>query len=200
MIRAILFDLGNVLLPFDHMRAVRALAPYVRRSPEALYQSFFDSPVQALHDEGKISGEALFEWVRAEYDLTLGFERFVTLWNDVFWEDPAMALLVERLKPRYHLLGISNTNRLHFDYVRARYPVVREITTWILSYEVGARKPSAKIYQAAIAAAGVAPAEIFYVDDRLDLIEAGRALGLRGEPFINAQRLPGQLAAADVHM
>ena len=40
-IRAILFDLGNVLLPFDHMRAARALAPHVRMAPERLYQSFF---------------------------------------------------------------------------------------------------------------------------------------------------------------
>jgi len=63
-IRAILFDLGNVLLPFDHMRIARALAGHTTHSPHDLYQSFFDSPVQALHDEGHISGREFFERLR----------------------------------------------------------------------------------------------------------------------------------------
>lgn len=198
-IRVILFDLGNTLLPFDHMRAARALAPYARRAPEQLYQSFFDSPVQARHDEGKLSGREFFEQVRQTYGLALTYEQFVPLWNDIFWEDPAMTQLVGRLKARCRLVGISNTNELHFDYVRDRYAVVRAVPTWVLSYEVGVRKPDPKIYQRAMAAAGVPPAEILYVDDRLDLVEAGRALGLRAEPFISAPRLAaGRRAAVGV--
>lgn len=188
-VKAILFDLGNVLLPFDHMRAARALAPYARRTPESLYQSFFDSPVQALHDEGKISGPEFFERVRQEYGLALTDEQFLPLWNDIFWDDPAMTTLAAELAASRRLIGISNTNRLHFEYVRLRFPVVTTIPTWILSYEVGARKPDPAIYRRAIAAAGVPAGEILYVDDRLDLVEAGRALGLRAEVFISAQRL-----------
>lgn len=199
-IQVILFDLGNVLLPFDHMRAARALAPHARLSPESLYQSFFDSPVQHLHDEGKISGREFYEQVRTAYGLAIEFEAFARLWNDIFWENAEMAALVARLKSRYRLVGISNTNQLHFDYARERYSVVRDVETWVLSHEVGARKPDPAIYRRAIAAAGVAPDAIFYVDDRLDLIEAGRALGLRGEPFINAQRLKTDLARLGVQL
>ena len=198
-IRVLLFDLGNVLLPFDHLRAVRALTPYARRLPD-LYQSFFESPLQALHDEGKLSGREFYERIRQEYGLTLPYEQFMPCWNEIFWEDPAMTALVHRLGPQYRLVGISNTNRLHFDYVRRRYPVVREIATWIVSYEVGARKPDPRIYQRAIEASGVSPAEILYVDDRLDLVEAGRALGLNAQPFISAQRLGAQLADVGVQV
>ncbi len=199
-IRVLLFDLGNVLLPFDHMRAARALAAHATHSPEQLYQSFFDSPVQALHDEGKISGREFYDQVRQTYGLTLGYEEFIQRWNEIFWDDPAMTALLERLRGRYRVIGISNTNALHFEYVRAQYPIVRAVETWVLSHEVGVRKPHPQIYQRAVTMAGVAPGEIFYADDRLDLVEAGRALGLRAEPFINAQRLQAQLAAAGVQL
>ncbi|MBI4227837.1 MAG: HAD-IA family hydrolase [Candidatus Omnitrophica bacterium] len=198
LIRAILFDLGNTLLPFDHLRAARALAPFARQTPEALYQSFFDSAIQQEHDEGRLSGLEFYERVRREYDLTCTYEQFIPRWNDIFWENAEVAALVRRLKGSYRLVGISNTNRLHFEDARARYPVVREIETWMLSYEVGARKPEAAIYRRAIEAAGVPPQEIVYVDDRLDLVEAGRALGLQAHLFINARRLATQLAAAGV--
>ncbi len=214
-VRVILFDLGNVLLPFDHLRAARALAPYARepggvsgtassrrghRTPESLYQSFFDSPVQQLHDEGKLSGRAFYEEVRQAYALTCSYDQFVALWNEIFWEAPAMTALVQRLKPHCRLVGISNTNQLHFEYVRERYPVVREVPTWVLSYEAGVRKPAPAIYRQAIAAAGVPPSEILYVDDRLDLVEAGRALGLQATTFINAPRLAAVLTAAGVEV
>ena len=197
-IRAVLFDLGNTLLPFNHLRAARALTPYARKTPDALYQSFFDSVIQQEHDEGRLSGREFYERVRAMYELTCTYEQFVPIWNDIFWENAEMTALVSRLKANYRLVGISNTNRLHFEDARTRYAVVRDVATWILSYEVGARKPEASIFQRAIEAAGVAPQEIVYVDDRLDLIEAGRALGLRAHLFINAQRLAAQLKAAGV--
>lgn len=212
-VRAILFDLGNTLLPFNHLRAARGLAPYAREpggvsgtassrrgrhAPEALYQSFFDSPIQQEHDEGKLSGRAFYESVRQTYDLTCTYEQFVPIWNDIFWEDPEMTSLVRRLKPQCRLVGISNTNRLHFEDARRRFPVVGEVGTWVLSYEAGVRKPAPEMYRQAIAAAGVPPQEIVYVDDRLDLVEAGRALGFQAEPFISAPRLAAQLAAVGV--
>lgn len=197
-VRAILFDLGNTLLPFNHLRASRALARFACKMPEALYQSFFDSVIQQEHDEGRLSGREFYERVRTLYDLSCTYEQFVPIWNDIFWENAEMAALVSRLKASYRLIGISNTNQLHFEDARARFQIVRDVETWVLSYEVGARKPDAAIYQKAIEVAGVAPQEIVYVDDRLDLIEAGRALGLRAHPFINAQRLAAQLKAAGV--
>jgi len=70
---------------------------------------------------------------------------------------------------------------------------VRAVPTWIVSMKWARANESGDL-PSGDAADGVAPDEIFYVDDRLDLIEAGRALGLRAEPFISAQRLRTQLA------
>ncbi|MBI4313529.1 MAG: HAD-IA family hydrolase [Candidatus Omnitrophica bacterium] len=199
-IRAFLFDLGNVLLPFDHMRIARRLAPFAKTSPERLYHMFFESPLQELHDEGKISGKEFYKKSCEKFGLNLSFEQFTEAWNDIFWEDPAMTEMVQKLRARYPVIGVSNTNQLHFDHAREHYPVVREIHTWILSHEVGARKPDPAIYKRAIAAAGVAPQEIFYMDDRLDLVEAGRRLGFVSEPFINAQRLILKLRALGIEI
>lgn len=197
-VRVILFDLGNVLLPFDHMRAARALAPHVCMAPERLYQSFFESPLQALHDEGRITGHEFYARIRQEYGLAMNEERFFQIWNDIFWEDPMMTTLVAELARTHRLIGISNTNQAHFEFVRQRYAIVGAASRWIVSHEVGARKPDPKIYREALAAAGVPPDEIVYVDDRLDLVEAGAALGLRTHAFISAPRLRTHLRGLGV--
>ena len=109
-----------------------------------------------------------------------------------------MTALVESLRRTHRLVGISNTNQAHFEFVRERYAIVRGIERWVVSHEVGARKPDPKIYREALAVAEASPEETLYVDDRLDLIEAGAALGLRTYPFISAERLKAYLVECGV--
>tara|TARA_B100000315_G_scaffold239830_1_gene259059 strand:- start:365 stop:697 length:333 start_codon:yes stop_codon:yes gene_type:complete len=97
-----------------------------------------------------------------------------------------MEAWVDQLKDRFPLFGISNTNRLHFEYVYKRYPVIQKIQKWVLSYEVGTVKPDPAIYYKAIRLIGQPPEKIFYVDDRLELVEAASKLGLQSWQFTGA--------------
>lgn len=197
-IRAFLFDLGNVLVRFDHMAAAQKITAGTGVSPEALFQLFFESPLVVDHDEGRISTRQFYEEVSRRLGLAVGYEQFLEVWNRIFTEDLQMTDLLQRLLRIYPAYLISNTNRPHFEYLREFCPVLKEMNGWILSYEVGCLKPNPAIYHRALELARIPAAEIFYVDDREDLIEAGHRMGFQTHRFAGFDRLLEDLKSRGV--
>ncbi|MBI3333749.1 MAG: HAD-IA family hydrolase [Candidatus Omnitrophica bacterium] len=192
-VRAFLFDLGNVLVRFDHMAAARRIAAHAGMGPEELCRIFFESPLVVDHDEGRISTEEFHQSLKRQIGLRLGYEEFLSVWNDIFTPDPESQALVERLIPSYPCYLISNTNRPHFEHARRICPLLDRLHGRVLSYEVGHLKPHPAIYRRALELAKVPPPEILYVDDREDLIEAGRRLGFQAHRFEGADLLRTEL-------
>ena len=197
-VRAFLFDLGNVLVKFNHMEAARKITAGTGASPDALFQLFFESPLVVDHDEGRISTRQFYEEVSGRLGLSVGYENFLRVWNDIFTEDLQMTELLRKLLRDYPAYLISNTNRPHFEYLREVCPVLQEMNGWILSYEVGSLKPNPAIYHRALELVRLPAAEIFYIDDREDLIEAGHRMGFQTHRFTGAGRLLEDLKSRGV--
>ncbi len=197
-IRAFLFDLGNVLFRFDHMRVAHAVTQGTPVDPAALFKLVFDSPIVVEHDTGKITTEQFYEILKAELGLDMTYDRFLEVWNDIFTENQQMIHLVERLSKRYPLYLISNTNRPHFEFLKKQCPVLGRFKGVVLSYEVGHLKPHPEIYRKALELAGLLPPEILYIDDRKDLIAAGEALGFKTHRFTDFETLQGELASLGI--
>ena len=197
-VRVFLFDLGNVLVRFDHRAAAQKITAGTGASAEALFQLFFESPLVVDHDEGRISTRKFYEEVSRRLGLSIGFEQFLTVWNDIFTEDKPMIGLLRKVLQDYPAYLISNTNRPHFEYLRALCPVLQEMTGWILSYEVGTLKPNPMIYHRVLEMAKVPAGEIFYIDDREDLIEAGHRMGFQTHRFSGIERLVEDLKSRGV--
>ncbi len=192
-IRAFLFDLGNVLVQFDHRVAARKIAAEAGTTPEELYRLFFDSPLIVDHDEGRISTQTFYERLKEQLGLTASFDKFLDVWNNIFTENVRMTALVRQLLGRYPCFLISNTCRAHFDFCRKEYPILNELTGWTLSFEVGALKPHPAIYHRALELIRLPPSEIFYVDDREDLIQAAGQMGFQTHRFVSAEALTEDL-------
>ena len=96
---------------------------------------------------------------------------------------------MQRLRKRHRLMALTNTNTLHLDYIKASFPSLAVLEDWVASCDVGLRKPDPQFYLLALARAGVRPSETVYVDDRPELVEAGRAIGLTAVRFQNGRQL-----------
>jgi hypothetical protein len=76
---------------------------------------------------------------------------------------------------------ISNTNALHWEGVlRVAPELPRLVPLQALSFEVGAAKPDPAHFRAALALAGARSGDALYADDRPELVEAARTLGIDG--------------------
>ncbi len=197
-VRAFLFDLGNVLVQFDHLTAAQKITAGTGASADALFQLLFESPLVVDHAEGRISTRKFYEEVSRRLGLSVGYEAFLDVWNHIFTEDPEMTALLRKLMKSYPAYLISNINRPHFEYLRELCPVLKEMNGWILSYEVGTLKPNALIYHRALELVRMPAAEIFYVDDREDLIEAGHRIGFQTHRFAGYGRLLEDLRSRGV--
>jgi HAD superfamily hydrolase (TIGR01509 family) len=188
-IRAVIFDLGNVVLPFDHRRACRAAARGTTLSAEEVYRRVWGTDLVRRFDRGDLAPRAFF----AELRQLIGYRgrdaELRRAWNDIFRPDPAMARLVRDLAARLPLVLLSNTNRAHFEFVRRRFPVVRLFRRRVLSYEAGLLKPDPAIYRLAVAKARADLGECLYVDDLPAYVTAASALGLLALRFLNARQL-----------
>ena len=184
-IKAVLFDLGKVLIHFNFEPAFKKLAKHSRKTPEEIRAFFASSELEVLYDGGKISSRRFYREVRRSLGFDLSFEEFQTLWNGIFKPVPGMAALVARLERTHRLVLISNTNAMHFAHVKKRYAVLKKFHRHIVSYKEKIRKPDERIYRKALSACRARSHEVVYIDDREDLTDAAKELGFHVHTFKN---------------
>lgn len=200
MVRTLIFDLGNVLIPFDITRGYAALAPYCPLPVEELARRVSSSKLVAQFERGESEPKAFARRFSDLLGLRVDYPGFCEAWNSIFLPDPLISEeTLERLHRGRRLLVLSNTNAIHFEMVRRRYDAtLRHFDGYLLSHEVGAQKPDPRMYQAALERAGCAPEECFYTDDIPAYVEAARRLGIDGATFESAAQLERELKARGV--
>ena len=174
-----LFDLGRVLVDFDHRISAAKIAALTGKDAGWLYDFFFESELTMAFDEGRISPQQFYAELKKITGLRIGYNEFARIWSDIFSEKTDVCDFVMALKKDYRLVLISNVNVLQFEHIAKKFPVISYMDELILSYKAGAMKPAPKIYEAAIKASRTNPERIIYTDDRPELIEGGRAAGIK---------------------
>ena len=200
-IKVIVFDLGRVLVDFDHRIAAQKISGFSRKTPEQIFDLFFNSLLTQSFEEGKISPEDFFASVSRILGLNMGFEEFLPIWNGIFFlsaDNKAVYVLAKSLKRRHRIALLSNINVLHFNYLKENFSVFDIFRDIFASCEMGCIKPNPEIYRKVISVLGVMPEEVFYVDDRLELIDQANELGIRGFVFKGAKQLKDDLASCGV--
>lgn len=200
-IKAIIFDLGRVLLDFDHYIAARKISAFTDKTPQEIYVMFFDSTLTAHFEEGRISGREFFLQVKERLNLDIAYDEFVPIWNDIFFltdKNKLVYRIAKSLKEAYKLALLSNINTLHFEYVKKKFPILDAFHNVIASCEAGVIKPNPLIYRLALDRLGVMPEEVFYTDDRIELVDGARKLGIHGFVFQGIEKLKQDLNASGI--
>lgn len=194
MIRAVLFDLGQVLVPFDLDRGLRALAPHCPHPPQEIRKRIAGSGLVRPFEEGRLEPLEFARRLCELLEVHVGYEQFCELWSSIFLPETLVPeSLVESLARRYRLVLVSNTNAIHYSMIEQRYAILRHFHDRALSYEVGALKPDPRIYQEAVRRAGCDASECFYTDDIAEYVEAARRLGIIAVQFRSAEQLAREL-------
>ncbi len=179
-VRAIFFDLGEVLIGHDPGHTLREIAKRSPLAPERLAAPFLGPRPCFLDFElGHVTTREFF----AELKVLTQFEGTATELLEIFTQsfaplDDNVAVLRE-LAGRHRLAVLSNTSPAQIDSLRERYDFLDLFEAEIYSYAVSARKPDHAIYRHAVQAMQVAPGEALLIDDRRENIDAAAELGWR---------------------
>ena len=190
MIEVVYFDLGKVIVDFDHSRAAQELLKVTPLSLKEAMAVLSDGELVSEYETGRLSSQEHYRKVCRRLQMEVSIEKFRELWGSMFLPEPLLSeSFLQDLKKRYRLMLLSNTNEIHFDFLIEHYPILRMIEERLLSYQAGCMKPEARIFELAIKKAGVAPESIFFIDDRLENIEAAQRAGIQALLFQSETQL-----------
>ncbi len=200
-IKAVFFDLGKVLLSFNHANIVERLLSNTDADGDtktSLFTFLFDARdgLCNLYDEGLISSPDFYREINSRFSLNASYGDFTGLWNDIFTENKDVSALMDEVRKRRPVYLLSNVNELHWEFCRAKFDALKRMDGWVLSYEIKSKKPKAAIYRAALEMAGAGPGESVFIDDLAENTEAAEKNGIKGITFMGAADLRERLLRA----
>ena len=172
------FDLGKVLVDFDYGIAARTLTAFSKVSASELQHLIEKSSLLVRFETGLTNRDQFFRQVCDASGFCGNQAKFNASFADIFSPiEPMINFHRELRRTGVPTYIFSNTNDLAVSHIRAQFPFFSNFDDYILSYEHGAMKPDRKIYEIVERITGKRGEEICYIDDRLENIETGKAMG-----------------------
>jgi glucose-1-phosphatase len=193
-LRAIIFDIGRVLIRVNVARAMTGLADGVSLSPEEVWSALEKDPRWKDWQEGRMLPQDWHLHVSRRLGSKLSFDQFVEVWNRALDPTPIHENgFLEQLAKRYRLAVLSNTDPLHVAHMEKTYGFFGLFPVRTYSCRVGASKPNPVIYKKALQACKVKAQEAVYVDDVPAYAQAAGQLGMHEIVFQSPEQLQSDL-------
>lgn len=188
--RAIIFDIGRVLIRVDISRSMTGLASGLSLTPEEVWSAIEKDPRWMDWQEGRISPRDWHLHLTKRLGASMTFERFSEVWNLALDPNPIHPdSFFEKLAKNYRLALLSNTDPIHMSNEEARFSFFRFFPIRVYSYRVGASKPDPIIFREALKACKVQAENAVFIDDIPAYAEAARRLGMTGIVFQSPDQL-----------
>lgn len=208
--KAVIFDLGNVLVGVDYGLSIPLFVQYLSRPlshkklEAVLYGSYTkanqwgeyeEHPIYKEYHRGKVTTKAFYEAIISQlpFKNSLTLEVFSDLWPDKFFRIEETIDILKQLKFHKRYL-LSDTNELDADFEKKQHPdIFAEFDKLYLSYERGILKDEIRAWEEIFQISGLAPKEHIFIDDRQDHVRRARSLGMQGIKFTNTIQLQKDL-------
>jgi epoxide hydrolase-like predicted phosphatase len=179
-VRAVIFDLGNVLIHYEHAKTMTALAALGRLSTEQSLSLFRE--IDAALGLGQLDAAALHRHYQEHAGVNDDAEGFFTAFGaGLARNEEALAYAVElQQRPGVTVGVISNTNEAHVYWLDEYLPELAEFDLVMLSNEVGLAKPDPAIFELALELLDLPPHRTIFLDDLAVNVAAAQALGMYG--------------------
>jgi len=185
-VKAILFDLGGVLINLNYQNTINAFRSLGIDNFENIYSQAQQKNLFNDFETGKISS---FHFINRLLDLLpkgCNPNQVVSAWNAMILNFPANRLdILEKLSVDYKLFLLSNTNDLHMEKVRRELKKTtgRALESFFektfLSQEIKLRKPEPEVFLEVAKQIQLDPNEILFVDDSIQHINSAKKIGFQ---------------------
>jgi HAD superfamily hydrolase (TIGR01509 family) len=183
-ISVIVFDLGNVLIPFDYQVAVNKLES-VEKNLGKNFLKFYNENYRyhRAFERGDLSEDEFIETMLSALAHKIDKKTFCEYYSNIFSENKEVVDLLPELKRNFTLVLLSNTNSVHYEYGWKQFDFLKYFDRLVVSYKVRALKPERKIYKDVESFTKRKPEEHFFIDDVEEYVNAAKALGWEGVQF-----------------
>lgn len=184
MNKTVFIDLGNVILFFSHEKMCAQIADFCHIDIKDVKKALFVEGWGERYERGIVDSRGIHTHFSEITKKKLSFSGLMRAASDIFEPNVAITEIIKQLKSnQVHLVLLSNTCEAHFDFAFTHFPILHLFDSYVLSYEIGARKPEAKIFEKALIVANCPKEACFFTDDVSEHVEAARRLGIDAEVY-----------------
>ncbi len=195
-IKAIIFDLGGVILNLNPQKTLEAFALITGLSSDTLL-AYASNDVFRNYEKGKTTSFEFRNGLRKLFQMHISDAELDIAWNAMLLELPLARLeMIGKLQKNYKTYILSNTNEIHIkafdeivDEATAGKPINHYFNTVYYSHKVGMRKPNAEIFNMVLIENDLEPSSTLFIDDTLEHIESAKKLGLQTWHLTNQEEL-----------
>ena len=179
--KAILCDLGGVLLTVNFGLAMERLSNESGLSKQELETRIFSSGIKEKHDLGLISSLDFYKQIITREEIS--FLYFQSIWSEIFTENQELINYLSLYTKFCRLYTASNTDPLHYAFFSHNYQWFSLFNGFGLSFRLKRAKPSPKFYSKLCRKFGINYQDALFIDDLKDNIDAAEGLGIKSYLF-----------------
>jgi len=191
MIKAIVFDMGGVLLP----EKIEAVSQMVSKKMGFDWSIFEEVKNKYTHDLciGKVRVDEFISVFKKESGVKETVEQIMAVWEETYWEilvpNNELLSFIKELRKKYKVALLSNIYDFTAAFLRKRKGLFDLFEPCILSCDVGLVKPDKAIYELTLKKLSLKPEECIFIDDKEKNIVAAKECGMNGILFKNNKKL-----------
>lgn len=191
--QAVVFDWGKVIAFDDRNVVVDFMCESFKFSKEEFEKANLEKKKAMKEGNSEV-----------DFWLKLAKEKGVQLpkdWSKAYMDaikasvgvDPNMFAMVDELKGKKIRVGLlSNMDNRYGPMIRG-FGFYDRFDPCLLSFEMGVEKPERKAYDIMLNALNLPAADVIFIDDKLENIEAAKAVGIDGIVFESSEQVRNEL-------
>jgi glucose-1-phosphatase len=190
-----IFDLGNTVIKLAYERVLESICRQASTTRDELVDLFEQPGAYRDMELGSVSFHDFYEFLREKAGYRGSEQDLHALWSDFFdGPIPGMESLLDRVRQRYRLAFLSNSNEVHAEAIPRKFATLfQNDDRFIFSHRFKCAKPDPEMFQRALEVIGTLPQHVAFVDDNVDNVMAARSVGINAYHFRDAFSLAREL-------
>jgi putative hydrolase of the HAD superfamily len=195
-VKAIILDLGGVILNIDYQQTIRAFELLLKNgvNVEAFYTQAKQTEVFDLFEKGEISAAEFRTGLKKIFGHQLADQEIDSAWNAMLLDLPPERLtFVSELRKKYPVYLLSNTNEIHYHAFRKNLeetfgnPSILEdiFDKTYYSHLIKERKPTAAAFNYVLDDNHLNPTEVVFIDDSAQHVAGALELGINARLLVH---------------
>ncbi len=193
-----IFDLGNTVIKLAYERVLENVCKRGAVTRDELVELLEAPGAYRDLERGSVSFADFHEFLSDKAGYRGSLHELQETWSDFFEGTlPGMEDLIDRLRQKYRIAFLSNSNEVHADVIPKKFAALFDKDDrLVFSYRFHCAKPDLEMFQRALEIIGTLPRHAAFVDDLLENVLAARAVGMTAFQFRDAFQLERDLKAA----
>ena len=201
MVKAICFDLDGVYFVNGKSNFIKNLGKYGVSEDEAKRVFLKSDEMKKMYKEGKMTDDEYWSWAIEQWEIDLTVQEVTDLLIEGYEVNEDVVKVVKEVREKgYNTLICTNNFPARIKGLDKRFGLLNNFDAYVFSYEIGATKPSTKIFQTLVDRSGVEAEDIVFADHNDANLAGAKEVGIQAFFYEGFEHFLGKLKELGVDL